>query len=806
MTGRWWSREWFAGVLIVVAFTLCLRQDPLAGVEGWSYDLASRLSMPSYPSEGVVIIAVDDAIPGNGDGAWPREPARRLLEIVKRATVRSMTLLWPLDRRYYPAELDALGQEAERQLLQQSWELQSPLLQRVAALAAGDQQLANAMRAVDPLTLATTPSLPWTEQWRWTPREIVAAAAPQARATLQAAPLFMTAADTIAHDTVMRDPSPVVRRVPLIYYRPDRSYGPTLTMQLLAQRLHIEPTAIRYSQGSGVSLGDAALATDGAGYVYPRWGGKVRTIPLATLGSPELLDALRDQIVLAGPTTSRLTSLVTLPDGRQVAPVELVAMTLSALVANEVIALPPYARWAQLGGLLLVALLLTQLLPRLGSGAALATGVVVMIALLNLQLLLFLLRREWLPLTLPLLALGSGLLSLLVRRRLTRAYDSLRAQLGLTTVALAQQLRQQGKFDDALFHLQQCPVGLAAEELYQLGLDYERKRQFNRAEQVFAHIAQDNPRFRDVGERARINHEASERLVIAGHPSANMAATLVMEQSALQKPLVGRYQVERELGRGAMGMVYLGHDPKISRTVAIKTVTLANDFDKQQLQQVRERFFREAESAGRLSHPHIVTIYDVGEEGELAYIAMDYLPGESLDHFTSRETLLPVEEVLTIIAQVADALDYAHGKGVIHRDIKPANIIYDRERREATVTDFGVAHLADASKTRTGTILGSPYYMAPEQLAGARVDGRADLFSLGVTCYQLLTGTLPFEADSIATLMYKITHSRHVSVSKLRSGVPSCASRIVNQLLHKEVEKRYQRGSELHKALQRCMK
>jgi serine/threonine-protein kinase len=221
---------------------------------------------------------------------------------------------------------------------------------------------------------------------------------------------------------------------------------------------------------------------------------------------------------------------------------------------------------------------------------------------------------------------------------------------------------------------------------------------------------------------------------------------------------------------------------------------------------VRERFFREAESAGRLSHPNIVTIYDVGEEGDLAYIAMDYLPGVSLDRHTAADTLLPVEEVMAIILQVAGALDYPHSNGVIHRDIKPANIIYDSERREATVTDFGVAHLADASKTRTGTILGSPYYMAPEQLAGAKVDGRADLFSLGVTFYQLLTGAMPFEADSITTLMYKIANSRHVSVSKLRRGVPNCTVRIVNQLLQKDAEKRYQSGADLHKALERCLK
>ncbi|HEY0634114.1 MAG TPA: serine/threonine-protein kinase [Gammaproteobacteria bacterium] len=809
MKRRWWSSEWFAGVTIVTLFALTLRPEPLAGVEGWSYDLVTTLTMPLHADDGVVVIASDDAVSASSGAAWPRDPARRLLELLARAEARAVTLVWPLDRPYYPAELSALGQEAERLLLQQPVEQESPFLQRVAELATGEQRLANAMRKVDHLTLATTPAVPWSAQWHWTPHEIVAAAAPQATASMQAAPIFTTAAGTLAHDTLMYDPAGVVRRVPLLYYRHDRSYVPTLPLQLLAQRLHIAPVEVRHAEPRGLSLGDVTIASDGAGYFYPRWGrGGVRTIALAALlnGSPELLASLRDRVVLVGPTTPSLTAMATLPDGRQVAPVELAAMTVSALLANEAITLPPYARWAQLGGLLLVALLLTQLLPRLGSGMVLAIGVVLLLVLLNTQLLLFFLHREWLPLTVPLLALAGGMLVLLTRRRLRHSFERLRQQLGRTTVALAAQLRQQGKLDDALFHLQQSPVGLASEELYQLGLDYERKRQFNRAEQVFAHITQEQPRFRDAAERVRINREAGERLVIAGHPSAQMATTLVMDQAALQKPVVGRYQVERELGRGAMGMVYLGHDPKISRTVAIKTVNLANDADGQQLQVVRERFFREAESAGRLSHPHIVTIYDVGEEGDLAYIAMDYLPGVSLDHHTSQEQLLPVKEVLALIAQVADALDYAHGKGVIHRDIKPANIIYERERHQATVTDFGVAHLADASKTRTGTILGSPYYMAPEALAGARVDGRADLFSLGVTFYQLLTGCLPFEADSIATLMYKITHSRHASVGKLRSGVPSCVSRIVNQLLQKDVEKRYQSGADLYKALQRCMK
>ena len=194
----------------------------------------------------------------------------------------------------------------------------------------------------------------------------------------------------------------------------------------------------------------------------------------------------------------------------------------------------------------------------------------------------------------------------------------------------------------------------------------------------------------------------------------------------------------------------------------------------------------------------------MGEEHDLAYIAMDYIQGESLDHHVQSEALLPLADVFGIGVQVAEALDYAHGQKVVHRDVKPGNIIYDRGTGRLKVTDFGIACLTDNSKTRTGTVLGSPFYMSPEQIAGQRVDGRADLYSLGVTLYQLLCGRLPFEGDSLTSLMYKIANDKPQAIRKLRRELPACVTRFINKALEKDPLRRYASGEAMADAIKRC--
>src|SRR5437899_3133649 len=203
---------------------------------------------------------------------------------------------------------------------------------------------------------------------------------------------------------------------------------------------------------------------------------------------------------------------------------------------------------------------------------------------------------------------------------------------------------------------------------------------------------------------------------------------------------IGRYKIVRELGRGAMGVVYHAIDPNIGRPVAIKTIQLGDGRKPEEQERLRERLFREARSAGILSHPGIVTIYDVEQQGDLAYIAMEYVDGPTLDQLLSGGQPTPPEKLFSILGQTAAALDYAHGKGIVHRDIKPANIMIARDGT-AKITDFGIAKITASEQfTMTGSIVGTPHYMSPEQVQGLAVDGRSDQFSLAVIAYEMLTG------------------------------------------------------------------
>ena len=271
-----------------------------------------------------------------------------------------------------------------------------------------------------------------------------------------------------------------------------------------------------------------------------------------------------------------------------------------------------------------------------------------------------------------------------------------------------------------------------------------------------------------------------------------------------QPNILGRYRVLKELGRGAMGVVYLGKDPTIQRFVAIKTMRLNEFNDPDKLQEIRTRFFREAESTGRLSHPNIVTIYDAGEEDDLGYIAMEMLQGTTLKAWTHQATLLPVDTLLPILATVAEALDYAHQQGVVHRDIKPANIMLTNNR-VVKVMDFGIATLTSSSRTKSEMVMGTPTYMSPEQIAGKKVDGRSDIYSLGVVMFELLTGHPPFTADNVSALLYAVTHTPPLGLSTLRSDLPPAAQTILDCALQKDPVRRYRRASEFAQELRSCL-
>jgi serine/threonine-protein kinase len=292
----------------------------------------------------------------------------------------------------------------------------------------------------------------------------------------------------------------------------------------------------------------------------------------------------------------------------------------------------------------------------------------------------------------------------------------------------------------------------------------------------------------------RVTPRASEP-VNPIEPPVSMA--LAAAASRPDRSTLGRYRIERQLGRGSMGAVYLGHDPQIGRAVAIKTMALSREFGGHELADARARFFREAEMAGRLQHPDIVTIFDAGEEDGLAYIAMEFVGGHDLVGHTLPDRLLPVPQVLRTLARVARALAYAHAQGVIHRDVKPANVMTDPATDTVKVTDFGIARITDACRTRTGMVLGTPSFMSPEQMAGRRVDGRTDLYSLGVMLFQLLTGALPHRSESMAALLSQIVNDAAPDVRTLRPDLPEALANVVALALEKRVEVRYADGGQM---------
>jgi serine/threonine-protein kinase len=364
-------------------------------------------------------------------------------------------------------------------------------------------------------------------------------------------------------------------------------------------------------------------------------------------------------------------------------------------------------------------------------------------------------------------------------------------------IELALQALQEGAADRAWASLKEANPDDAhrrafLDALERIGGAFEREQRFDLARQVYEHIADIDPQWRDVKLRLMRARGLAQNAALNNWGTVPAKPVPQVAQRTL-----GKYLVDREIGRGAMGAVYLGYDPATDRRVALKTMSLAQEFSGADLIDARARFLREAEMAGRLDHPDIVATLDAGEADGLAFIAMELVEGTELSEFTTRDRLLPVQTVLAIGARVADALAYAHSRGVTHRDIKPANVMVDLRLGTVKVMDFGVARVADAARTRTGVVLGTPTFMSPEQLSGQLIDGRSDLYSLGVALFQLLTGELPYRNDSMAQLMRAIAQDDVPSVCQIRPGLPPALGDVIAVTLQKHASMRYGDGQQM---------
>ena len=608
------------------------------------------------------------------------------------------------------------------------------------------------------------------------------------------------------------DPDGGARREPLVLRYYDR-YFPSVALQIAARSLNLGPEDIRIALGEGVKLGGLTVRTDPFllmnTFFYADRDGRP-AFPVDSFFDVLTEDVpaskYNDKIVLIGASAVGVGTAQKTPISPAMAPVLSMAHTVSSILEEDFFVSPPWAWMAELGAYVLVAVYLMAVFPKLGAGVAAGISLALFIGLLGAHYALMTIQAMWLELVLPMVLLLVGHALLTTKRFLVTERGKLRSDAESAETNRMLGLAYQGKGDldmaFASFRRVQPVDAPLLDLLYNLALDFERKRQFNKAGSVYQFIAGHDPRFRDIESRMNRSKVLEDTVLFGG--GAHAGGAMLLDGGGVQKPMLGRYEVEKELGKGAMGVVYLGRDPTINRIVAIKTMALSQEFEEDELDEVKERFFREAETAGRLNHPNIVTIFDAGEEHDLAYIAMEFLRGEDLAAFTKAENLLPPPTVVDIVMKAADALDYAHGENVVHRDIKPANIMYEADSNYVKLTDFGIARITDSSKTKTGMVLGTPSYMSPEQLSGKKVDGRSDLFSLGVMLYQLLTGQLPFQGDSMATLMFKIANEPHPDLASARPDLPPCLKAILDKALAKAANDRYSRGAQLVSDLKAC--
>ena len=870
MKTRFWSSDWFAGLLITIMVVALSASGPFQSLERSFYDWGVR-STERIPSDKIAIIAIDDeSIDNLGRWPWPRnlhaELINRLSEGGARVIGQTVFFLEPqvdpgllyireliqffsnASFSEVPADVDALGAMLEmndsnpaiNEIL--SLYLQSSLNTRLnqdietlkselfaaeqalntdAKLAASMEQAGNVVMAMI-FYLGIPRGKPDEELPDYVLRNSINQI--RDRVSAQASGLFPIPtvdalapipqigrfASGIGHLNALPDVDGGVRSEPLVLQYYDRFF-PSISLQIAARSLNLDSNDIRVNLAESVELGGLSIKTDtqlqmntfyytgSDGFpafqvdsFYDVFSGKIP------------IEKYRGKIVLIGPTATGVGTPQVTPIDSSMAPVLTLAHSVSSILNEDFFIEPEWGFWARLGVFLLVAIYLMLLMPRLRAGVAFVVTTVLLLALTVAHYLLMTSSTMWIQLMTPGALLVIGYLLITTKRFLVTERGKAKSDVesAESNRMLGIAFQTQGQLDMAFEKFRKCsPVDeQVLEAMYNLALDFERKRQFNKATSVYQYMSKHDRKFRDIETRMSRSQKMEETVLLGGS-GGHAGGTLMLDGSGVEKPMLGRYEVEKELGKGAMGIVYLGKDPKISRVVAIKTMALAQEFDADELDEVKERFFREAETAGRLNHPHIVTIYDAGEEHDLAYIAMEFLKGHDLTRYCKPDNLLEMRTVISIVRRAAEGLDYAHQQNVVHRDIKPANIMYEPESDTIKITDFGIARITDSSKTKTGMVLGTPSYMSPEQLAGKKVDGRSDLFSLGVMLYQMLSGSLPFKAESMASLMFKITNDDAPDVRSIRAEIPEGLVAIINKAMTKDADQRYQTGAEFSNAL-----
>lgn len=806
-------------IALAVAGLFFYETSGIEKLERATFDAAVRLTASERQADSrIVLIDIDDkSIEMVGSWPWPRFRIAELVDLIKAKGASVIGLNLPfLDREHNPGltEVRAFGERfkayafSKKDSSMADW-IHADLSEMQTRMD-GDERLITSVRETGNVVFAVSHALP-PGQKRVSPNQ-EGLTAPNVLTERNVPPSILSALEVknlyfpfpelaqasprFGHGVkTFQNHGSGVTHAPMVFYK--GSLVPSFPLRVAAEYSGVPPAKI-VAEGVRLRFRDQEI---------PLWKGHVIVKaqrlkrPFQRYSAGAFLDTegaavLKGKIALVGFDLENEPKIET-PLGGPVGETQFHAHVLGTFLNHAFISRPDSLHSVETAALLVFGALAAMFFPRMGAWSRLGTTAGFVVLALGAEALILTRYDVWFKAA----SIAATSVALFAFTSIWQHLASLRAEADTaeTNRLLGLSYQSQGLLELAFDKFRRLPLdGDAKDLIYNLGLEYEQKRLFSKAVATYEYVLRGGP-FRDLDVRIPRLREAGKPSAVGSHVKPTTAG--ILNATPLENMTkIGRYEILEIIGKGSMGLVYKALDPKINRLLAIKTIRFSDEFDDDVIQEIKDRFFREAEIAGKLSHPSIVTIHDLGDDQDLTYMAMEYLEGEDLEQFVSKKNLLPLRRVVHTAACVAEALDFAHRAGVIHRDIKPANIRLLKSGG-IKVTDFGIARAISSSRTRTGVILGTPNYMSPEQIMGQRIDPRSDIFSLGVLLYQLLTGELPFQGDNLSSLLYQITQVKQPALRTFSPKIPLACEQIIEKALAKNVNERFRSAGHMFKVL-----
>jgi CHASE2 domain-containing sensor protein len=788
---------------------------PLERVEKAVYILGSRLSLKGGRSDQkIMLVEIDErSINILGSWPWPRHLLAEMVDLLRSGGAALISLNVPLMDRQVDRSVEGLKRFRQK-LEAHALSMKDPGaewipedLARLEESADDDQQLVNAIRQQGSVILPVMSRLEMGQRGFHTDHDSILSRdflaerniSPELKKAISVDQLFLPfpemaqAASGLGY--VNSNPREGADGVS---YRLVFSYNgsllPSLPLRAAIAYMGLQPRQVVVEKGEiklkaqsiPVTCGKMRIKFNKGMLSYPRYSFA------DLLHAPKLPPLIAGRVALIGCDFKESENLKT-PLGQNISNLQMTACVLENILNRSVMVRPSYLSYVEILAILIIGAIGSLFFPRMGQLGRLGLTLALVALTFGTAFALVAMMGVWLKSV----YIAGCIFTLYIIVSASQLAASEQVSMGSVEVnrAVGLAFQKEGLLDLAFEKFRQVPLDDETKHLlYNLGVGYEEKRMNGKALSVYKYIRLKG-RFKDIDARIPKLEEADDS------PFVPIDARIRGGSPVDAKPIdertrVGRFEILGVLGRGSMGVVLKALDPKLNRLLALKTLRFLDEFDEDVIEEIKARFFREAEIAGKLSHPSIVTIHELGEDGDLIYLAMEFLDGIDLEKFVTKGRLLPFFRVLRVVMSVAEALEYAHRANVIHRDIKPANIMLLKSGG-VKVTDFGIAKAISSSRTKTGVILGTPNYMSPEQIMGQRIDYRSDIFSLGVVFFQLLTGELPFQGDNLSSLLHQITQMRHPKSRDFNPKLPAACDQIIDKALTKNPGERFKSAGEM---------